>query len=100
MVKGFRFSGIYAGIKKKEKNDLGLILSDHPATFSGVTTTNKIYAAPVKYCREIISGGQARAILVNSGNANACTGQRGMRDAESMARSAAQSCGVRENKSW
>jgi len=79
VAKGFLFSGISAGIKKNKK-DLGLIFSQYPAVIAGVTTRNKIYAAPVKYCRKIIANGKAQAILVNSGNANAFTGEKGYND--------------------
>ncbi len=87
-AKGFRASGISAGIKAKAGAlDLALIVSDQPATAAAVFTTNRAQAAPVLVSREHLSrsGGIARAIVVNSGCANACTGDAGLRDAREMA---------------
>jgi len=80
-IKGFKFSGISANIKKNGKKDLGLICGDGPFSVAGVFTSSSIKAAPVLLDMERIKGGTARAIIVNSGNANACTGEAGMRDA-------------------
>ena len=80
-VKGFRFSATAAGIKKPGKLDMGLIVSDTPAVSSGVFTTNKVVAAPVILSSPRVRSGLCQAILVNSGNANACTGQDGLDDA-------------------
>ena len=79
--KGFRFAAVEAAVKKPGRLDLGLILSDADAVVAGVFTRNRVVAAPVLLCRERLAGGQARAVLVNSGNANACTGVRGREDA-------------------
>jgi len=81
--RGFRAAGVAAGIKS-DKRDMALIVSDTPATMAGVFTTNRVAAAPVQLCRERLAARQARAIIVNSGNANACTGADGMRDARRM----------------
>src|SRR4030042_563986 len=81
-VKGFLFSGISAGIKKDGKRDLGLVYSEGPARVAGLFTTNAVKAAPVQLDRERIKGGLCQAIIVNSGNANACTGSQGLRDAK------------------
>ncbi len=81
-VKGFLFSGISAGIKKNGKRDLGLIYSEVPAEVAGLFTTNAVQAAPVQLDRERIRRGACQAIVVNSGNANACTGRQGLRDAK------------------
>ncbi|MBI4228660.1 MAG: bifunctional glutamate N-acetyltransferase/amino-acid acetyltransferase ArgJ [Deltaproteobacteria bacterium] len=81
-VPGFLGSGIYAGIKKKRKKDLGLIFSEVPARVAAVFTTNIVKAAPVIIAMERVKGGFCRAIIVNSGNANACTAKRGIKDAE------------------
>lgn len=81
-VPGFLFSGISAGIKKNRKRDLGLIYSKVPAQAAGVFTTNAVKAAPVQLDRERIKRGLCQAIVVNSGNANACTGSRGLEDAK------------------
>ena len=86
---GFRFSGVTAGIKKKRGKDLGLIVSDVPASVAGVFTQNRIQAAPVLLDRRRIRSGRCQAVIVNSGNANCCTGDAGMRDAETMSRHAA-----------
>jgi glutamate N-acetyltransferase / amino-acid N-acetyltransferase len=85
--KGFRASGVSAGIKAKPGAlDLALLISDQPATAAAVFTTNLAQAAPVTVSREHLSrsGGIARAVVVNSGCANACTGEAGLRDARTM----------------
>jgi glutamate N-acetyltransferase / amino-acid N-acetyltransferase len=91
---GFKASGVFCDIKrigtgkgsdKGQKRDLALIVSEVPATVAGLFTTNQICAAPVKVCLERVKKGHAQAIVVNSGNANACTGKRGMKDALEMA---------------
>jgi glutamate N-acetyltransferase/amino-acid N-acetyltransferase len=93
-AKGFRAAGIHAGIKKKKK-DLAIVVSDHPAVVAGVFTKNKVVAAPLVVDRmQMEKGPQARAIVVNSGNANACTGEQGMNDAWRMVDAAAQALGV------
>jgi len=79
---GFRFSAIASGIKKTVKLDLGLIVSDHPANCAGVFTRNKVVAAPLLLTQPRIAKGRCQAILVNSGNANACTGAEGFQTAE------------------
>jgi glutamate N-acetyltransferase/amino-acid N-acetyltransferase len=93
--KGFLASGVFCDIKrlgtgkgsnKGQKRDLALIVSAVPATVAGMFTTNQVCAAPVKVCVERVKQGTARAIVVNSGNANACTGKQGLQDAHEMAR--------------
>jgi len=79
---GFRFSGMASGIKKSGKLDLGLIVSDRPANCAGVFTLNKVIAAPLILTKPNIAKGKCQAILVNSGNANACTGAAGLQTAE------------------
>jgi glutamate N-acetyltransferase/amino-acid N-acetyltransferase len=90
---GFSASGVFCDIKrlgtgkgsdKGKKRDLALIVSKSPATVAGMFTTNQICAAPVKVCIDRVKKGRAQAIVVNSGNANACTGKQGMKDALSM----------------
>jgi glutamate N-acetyltransferase / amino-acid N-acetyltransferase len=92
---GFRAAGVFCDIKrigtgkgsdKGRKRDLALIVSDAPAMVAGLFTTNQVCAAPVKVCMERVKGKTARAIVVNSGNANACTGKQGLNDAREMAR--------------
>lgn len=82
--KGFVAAGVHAGLKK-EKMDLALIVSEVPATAAAVYTRNRVKAAPLLVTRENLKSGIARAIVCNSGNANACTGERGYRDAREMA---------------
>lgn len=95
--KGFRFAGVRAGIKRdKTREDVSLIVSDIPATAAGVYTTNLVYAAPVAWDRALTPGCGFRAIAINSGNANACTGQRGLDDARGMAAAAAAEIGADE----
>jgi glutamate N-acetyltransferase/amino-acid N-acetyltransferase len=93
--KGFRAGGVFCDIKrlgtgkgsnKGCKRDLALIVSDAPATTAGLFTTNQVCAAPVKVCVARVKRGLAQAIVVNSGNANACTGPQGMKDALEMVR--------------
>ena len=95
---GFRGAAVAAGIKKaKGALDLALISSDAAQTSAaGVFTTNLAAAEPVKLSREHLkaSGGYARAIIINSGNANACTGPRGRKAAIESARAAARSLGI------
>ena len=97
--KGFRASAVFCDIKrlgtgkgsnKGKKHDLALIVSEVPATVAGMFTTNQICAAPVKVCAQRVKKGVAQAIVVNSGNANACTGKQGMQDALEMARFTAE----------
>ncbi len=85
LPQGFRFAGVSAAIKKKAgTKDIALIVSDVPAVAAGVYTQNQVVAAPVVLCRSRTPLATARAIVVNSGNANACTGTRGDADARRM----------------
>lgn len=95
-VPGFRASGIYSGIKENKKKDLGLIFSEEVATAVGVFTTNKIPAAPVVITREKIKQKICQAIIVNSGNANACTGTSGINNANDVCQSVADELGISE----
>lgn len=79
-VPGFLAAGISAGLKKNHEKDLALIYSEVPATAAGVFTTNRVKAAPVLLSMERVKSGTARALLANSGSANACTGRQGLRD--------------------
>jgi len=78
VVPGFRAAAVAAAIKKPGRPDLGLIVATAPAVAAGVFTTNRVKAAPVLLCQRRLRRGQAQAILVNSGNANACTGDAGL----------------------
>lgn len=92
---GYRLAGIYAGIKRNtEALDLSLVVSDRPATAAGVYTQNLVFAAPVKLDRARTPCANIRTVVVNSGNANACTGERGDADAARMAELAAATCGA------
>jgi len=93
-VPGFRFSAVLAGIKKNTGFDLGLLLSDAPCPAAGVFTRNSIKAAPVIDCASKLKNGIAQAVLVNSGNANACTGTQGRRAASLTCESAAVLLGI------
>jgi glutamate N-acetyltransferase / amino-acid N-acetyltransferase len=94
-ARGFRAAGISAGIKANGNPDLMLLVADTAAQVAAVYTTNKVQAAPVLVSKEHLnrSGGLARAIVVNSGCANSCTGDTGMRDARGMAELTAQIVG-------
>ncbi len=93
-VQGFRAAGLASGIKSNNEKDLGIIVSDVPAVAVGVFTRNAIQAAPVVLDRERISAGQCRALIVNSGVANCCTGEQGMKDAVAMTRMVAKHLNV------
>lgn len=94
---GFLAAGLACGIRPDRK-DLALLWSDRPAAVAGMLTTNAVCAAPVLLCRQRLPQGWARAVLVNSGNANACTGLQGMADAEEMVRLASRSLEVSESE--
>lgn len=91
--KGFFASSLNSGIKKS-RHDLGLLFSETPATAAAVFTKNKVKAAPVIVSQRNIRGGVSSAVIVNSGNANCCTGARGIRDAEQMASSTASGLSI------
>ena len=93
---GFTFSAANAGVKSPEHTglDMGLIFCDKPAAAAGVFTTNQIKAAPVVIGMELVENGKARAIITNSGNANACTGKKGIEDAQAITAAVATGLGV------
>ncbi len=95
LPKGFLFSTVEAAIKKPGRKDLGLIYSQVEAAMAGVFTTNKVKAAPVKLDMKRIRSGKGQAIIVNSGNANACTGKKGMDDTLLMAKLVAHSLAIK-----
>ena len=95
-ARGFRAAGVRAGLKASGKPDLALVVNDGPLdTAAGVFTTNRVVAAPVVWSRRLLAGhgrgepGCARAVVLNSGSANACTGEQGLRDTEATAACAA-----------
>ncbi len=95
LPQGFRWGAVHCGIKMNpQREDLTLVVCPGGAVAAGVYTTNLVFAAPVAVDRGRTPSRDMRVVVVNSGNANACTGERGMRDAETMARLAAESCGA------
>src|SRR6185369_1655927 len=96
-IKGFQFSAVEAAIKKPGRKDLALIFSEVPAQACAVFTTNAVKAAPVLLSAERIAKGTAQALVVNSGNANACTGEQGMLAARETSRLVAEGLGVSED---
>tara|TARA_E500000305_G_scaffold52786_3_gene41892 strand:+ start:279050 stop:280237 length:1188 start_codon:yes stop_codon:yes gene_type:complete len=85
LPRGFRSAGLACGIKEKKTTfDLSLFVSDVPCAGAGVFTKNQVCGAPVKVSRERVPGDSLRAVVINSGNANACTGERGIEDAKWM----------------
>jgi glutamate N-acetyltransferase/amino-acid N-acetyltransferase len=95
-IKGFSAAAVKAGIRYQDRLDLGLIYSEIPAVTAGMFTTNKVKAAPVLLDMERLRQGSAQAILVNSGNANACTGHAGMETALATGAMAARALGIKE----
>jgi glutamate N-acetyltransferase/amino-acid N-acetyltransferase len=95
-LQGFRFSAVAAGIKHEgtDRLDLGLIVSDAPASTAAVTTTNLVCAAPVEITRQRLANGECQAILINSGNANAYTGDQGRQDGLDLTAAVAQGLGI------
>lgn len=103
--KGFKTGGVFCDIKrlgtgkgsnKGAKRDLALLVSDVPCAAAGMFTTNQICAAPVKVCVSRMAKGMTQAVVINSGNANACTGKQGMKDALTMTRLAEEALGLPE----
>ena len=83
---GFKAGSVHCGLKSNmRKHDIGIIFSEQPCNTAALFTTNQIVAAPIKLSRNVVQNGTAHAIVVNSGNANACTGKKGEKDAETMA---------------
>ncbi|MCQ4088786.1 bifunctional glutamate N-acetyltransferase/amino-acid acetyltransferase ArgJ [Saccharibacillus sp. JS10] len=95
--RGFQAAGLHCGLKKTERNDIGAIVCEVPAAAAAVYTTNLFQAAPLQTTRESLANGILRAVVVNSGNANACTGKQGDADAYEMRSLAASSFGVDVN---
>ena len=93
-VDGIRAAGVWAGIKPVTIPDLALIVSDRPAVAAGLFTRNRFQAPPLRLTRRHLRDGRLQAIIVNSGNANACTGAQGLRDAGTMARDTARLLGL------
>ena len=94
--KGFKAAGIHAGLKKAKK-DMAMIISEKEAVTAATFTTNKVKAAPVLWDQGIAKTGKASAVVINSGNANACTGKQGLLDAEKTAEIAASLIGTEKS---
>ena len=95
-VKGFSAAAVKAGIRYPDRLDLGLIYSEVPAVTAGMFTTNRVKAAPLQLDMERLRSGLAQAVVVNSGNANACTGQEGMAAARAVSSLAARALAIDE----
>ncbi len=94
---GFRASGIHCGLRKnKNKKDLALIVADDLCSAAAIYTTNKVYGAPITVCREHLKDGKAKAVIVNSGNANTCNPD-GVEKANAMCKALAENLGISEN---
>jgi glutamate N-acetyltransferase/amino-acid N-acetyltransferase len=99
LAHGYRYAGLHCGVRPgRDRDDLALIVSDLPASAAGVFTQNRVRAAPVRVCQERLPRGDARGVIICSGNANACTGEQGMRDARGMASVTAQALGCQNDQ--
>ncbi len=99
LPQGYKAAGVYTGVKRNpNKKDLTLFVSETPAVAVGVFTQNLVVAAPVKLCQSRTPSASIRAVVANSGCANACTGSQGEKDATQMAAKTAQVCGFDENQ--
>ncbi len=97
IIRGFQYAAAAAGIRKKDRLDLGLIYAEKPAAAAGVFTTGRVKAAPVLLDMERLAGGRVQAILVNSGVANACTGVEGLAAAKACSAMVAEALNIDEN---
>jgi len=96
-ARGFQACGVAAGIKYQDRKDMALLVADAPAAVAAVYTTNKVEAAPVQIDRERTRSGRAQAVVINSGCANACTGETGLKNARETARVTAEALGIDEH---
>src|SRR5688572_32395024 len=92
LPEGFFASGVNSGVRRY-RPDLGLIMSTEPATAAGVFTMNQLAAAPITYCRELLPADNIRAIVTNSGQANAATGDQGVTSNQKMVDAVAKELG-------
>jgi glutamate N-acetyltransferase/amino-acid N-acetyltransferase len=96
LARGYRYAGIHCGVRSEpDRRDLALVISERPAAAAGVFTQNRVVAAPVRVCRERLPRPDARGVVICSGNANACTGERGLEDARRMTSVAAEAIDCR-----
>ena len=93
-AKGFRAAGVSAGVRHGGRKDVALVAADAPCAAAAMFTTNAVAAAPVAYDRKAVASGRIQAIVANSGIANACTGERGLKDARDTASAAAAALGI------
>ncbi|MBA2226319.1 bifunctional glutamate N-acetyltransferase/amino-acid acetyltransferase ArgJ [thermophilic bacterium 2918] len=94
LARGYRFAGVVSGLRNEpDRRDVAVIISDTPASAVGMFTKNQICAAPVRVCRQRLPSTRTRAIVICSGNANACTGAQGLADAQRMTALVAQELG-------
>jgi glutamate N-acetyltransferase/amino-acid N-acetyltransferase len=99
LARGYLFAGLHCGIRPEPaRYDLALAVSEVPASAGGVFTQNRVRAAPVRVCRERLPSASARGVVICSGNANACTGPRGLEDARRMAALAAECVGCADEQ--
>lgn len=98
MCEGFKYAGVASGLKKTGQKDLGLIYSETPAEVAGVFTRNEVKAAPVLLDMQRIASGTCQAVIANSGNANCCTGEKGIQDAVRMTRWTAKELNLPEEQ--
>jgi glutamate N-acetyltransferase/amino-acid N-acetyltransferase len=91
---GFRAAGVAAGLKKSGERDVAVVINDGPSrAAAAVFTANRVQAAPVRWTRQVVSGGRVRAVVLNSGGANACTGPLGFQDTHATAERLAAAIG-------
>ena len=91
---GFRAAGVAAGLKESGQPDVAVVLNDGPSrSAAAVFTTNRVQAAPVTWTRQVVTGGRVRAVVLNSGGANACTGPHGFQDTHATAEHLAAAIG-------
>src|SRR5437870_1243445 len=96
LARGYRYAGVHSGLRSEpHRLDLALVFSETPAAAAGVFTQNQVRAAPVRISQERLPARDARGVVVCSGNANACTGRRGLDDALRMTAVAAETIGCR-----
>ncbi|MEN6392146.1 MAG: bifunctional ornithine acetyltransferase/N-acetylglutamate synthase, partial [Syntrophomonas sp.] len=95
---GFLATGVAAEIKYKDKKDVAIIFSQIECNAAAVYTINKVHAACIDLCRDHLQDGRVQAVVVNSGNANACTGRQGMEDCKAMANLTAAHLGIKGDK--
>ena len=97
-ARGFKAAGVAAGIKSGSKKDMALVMSECEALVGATFTSNQVKAAPVKLSMQHAKKGKVRAVVFNSGNANACTGLRGIRDAQATAATTAEKLNIRKSE--